>query len=182
MRWVYAAGMTAVLIFVAIVGPSFLRSDGEVGKPSSSTMTRSQVPLSQWVQPDRLDTMIQMLAAMQDLREDTAAFAESHQLVLTIRDEPPLDIWRVDGTVCGLDDGLPPMIEITRNDGSPLQPSSEVPARALLLEDGACEAQTTIAVEDETVYYVAIKLAGRDNPKTTAVVRESAVQEFTLSR
>lgn len=182
MRWVYAAGMTAVLILAAIVGPSFLRSDSEDNAAPSTATTRSQVPLSQWVQPDRLNTMMQMLAAMQDLREDTAAFADSHQLVLTIRDEPPLDIWRVDGTVCGLDDELPPMIEITRNDGSQVQPSTEVPERAALLEDGACEAKTTIAVEDETVYYLGIKLDGRDNPKTTAVVRESAVQEVTLSR
>ncbi len=171
-----------MLILVAIVGPSFLRSDSDDNAAPGSATARSQLPLSQWVQAERLQKSMQLLAAMQDLRENTADFADSHQLVLTIRDEPPLDIWRVDGTVCGLDDELPPMIEITRNDGTQVQPSSEVPPRAALLEDGACEATTTIAIEDENVYYVGIKLAGRDNPKTTAVVRESAVQELTLSR
>lgn len=182
MRWVYAAGMTAVLILVAIVGPGFLRSDPEDSAAPSSTTARSHVPLSQWVQPDRLQKSMQLLAAMQDLRDDTEGFADSHQLVLTIRDEPPLDIWQVDGTACGLEDELPPMVEITRNDGTQVQPPSDVPPRATLLEDGACEATTTIPIENETVYFVAIKLAGRDNPKTTAVVRESAVQELTLSR
>lgn len=182
MRWVYAAAITAVLVMGAIVVPSLLVDDSPSTPGSTSPAVRSQVPLNEWVQPERLNKAMQLLAAMQDLREDTAAATSTRELVLTIRDEPPLDIWRAEGSVCVIDEEPAPMLQITRNDGTRLKPDSDVPARAALLDDGACEAHTTIAVEDATTYYLAIKLAGRDDPKTTAVVSEGATQEVILSR
>ncbi|GAA3524415.1 hypothetical protein GCM10022234_21350 [Aeromicrobium panaciterrae] len=178
----YAAAMTAVLVMGAIVVPSLLVDDSPGTPTSTSPAVRSQVPLSEWVQPERLNKAVQLLAAMQELRDDTAAASGTHQLLVTIRDEPPLDIWRAEGSVCVIDEEPAPMLQIARNDGTQVQPDSDVPARAALLDDGACEAHTTIAVEDEITYYLAIKLAGRDDPKTTAVVSEGTTQEVTLSR
>lgn len=172
---VIASAVTLLLIMGATLAQgSFGGADEPTARPATPTET-AQPEETTKPQDEQLE------AAIEELRDDTARYSDRHQLVLTIRDEPPLDIWRADGSGCVID-GVAPVIEILRNDGTQLQAPSDVPPRAQLFADGACEATTTVAVEDETTYYVAIKLPGRDSPRTTAVVREDSPQQVTLSR
>jgi hypothetical protein len=123
-----------------------------------------------------------MLGALEDLREDTAALADEHQLVLTIHDDPPLDIWTVDAGVCVADSEFPASIEVAGPDGAQLISGEPIPPEARLLDDGACEASTTVTVDHAATYDISIKLVGRDNPKVTRVPHEGTSQEVTLFR
>ena len=177
MKRVYVAAAIALLVVVAIVGPSFLREDKAAGPPAA----RSYTPLTDWIQSEGLTKKVQMLSAMQELRDQTAALADEHTLELTIRDELPLEIWEVvDGACTTL--GEPASIEVSSGDGTRLSEGTTVPSGAELTESGGCEAYMSVTVAIAAEYDVAVKLSGRDNPKQTRVEHRGTHQSVMLDR
>ena len=176
MKRVYVAAAIALLVAVAIIGPSFLREDN-----ASPPAAQSYTPLTDWIQPDGVAKTVQMLTAMQELRDQTAALAEDHTLELTIRDELPLEIWvAADGACTTL--GEPASIEVSSGDGTRLSEGTTVPSGAELTESGGCEAYMSVTVAIAAEYDVAVKLSGRDNPKQTRVEHRGTHQSVILDR
>ncbi len=173
-----ASAVTAVLIGGLVVSQG-RPGDSDTAAPEP-TATR---PTDSGAEPDAARQLKdeQLQAALEELREQTTAFTERHHLVVTIRDDPPLDIWTADGETCVIDARSPAMIVVARADTTQVQ-LGEVPFQATMLGDGGCQATTTVAVDDEPTYYLSVKLPGRDDPKVTPFRRTVTPQTVTLLR
>jgi len=166
-----------LLVVAIIVGQQRWSSDDAPASPAS----RSTSGLGGELSTEGLRQAEQLLNALADLRADTAAYADRHKLVVTIRDEVPLEVWKLDGERCTMvDRSLPTTVEVGGSESAWPIAAQGVPVEAKLLKGGACEATMTIAVDDAPRYDVRLMLKGRDLPKPTRLVHDGKSQSVTL--
>ncbi len=119
----------------------------------------------------------QLNEALRDMRELTEA--RTMQVTVTVRDEPPLEIWEVDGETCMMVNTLSPTtIQVMGTSEPPSFATYTVPAVAKRLPSGGCEADLTVAGHDSASFDISLILDGK-RTSTQSLTRSSGL-EITL--
>ncbi len=176
MKGTYAVAALALAALVAVGVTIAQRSldDDTTAKPEKTALFSTQSADER----GQLEAE-QMRIALEEMQEETEA--RRHKLVLTIRDEAPLGIWKVNGQMCILAYGpSTTTISVSQptDDASTFQVRQEfVPSEARLLKSGACETTVNVLVRDAPSYDLSLS---DGTSKTTHVVHEGESQKVTI--
>ncbi|WP_332642866.1 hypothetical protein [Aeromicrobium sp.] len=149
-----AALAMAVLVVVAVNLAQRSLDDDKTAKPEDPSR-----PYSSELNDQGMAQAEQMRIALEEQLEEMEA--RRHQLVLTIRDEAPLTVWRIKGQTCVLEGKGDRTINISQPTDVPSNFNTyaeEIPSTAKLVNGGYCEATVTILVRDAPWYDVHLAL------------------------
>lgn len=171
MKRAYVLAAVALVVVAGFVGQRLLSNDYEPAAMTSSGSVDDQAKFQ----------AEQYAAAIEDLKERTEAASKPHHLVVTIRDEPPLEVW---DTSCHLDQGpVAPTLGVFNEDYNLMTERVALPSNAEHLPSGGCEATVDVRVADIAAYQVSLIFEGRgisDGKQPPAVKREGKSQQVTV--
>ncbi len=143
----------ALVVVGAFVAQRVLSSDDEPAPQTSSSNVVDEGMAQAKAQAEQLE------AALEDLRKDTRAAANPHELIVTIRDDPPLEVW---DSNCHLDSGpAAPTLGVLNDDYNPITDTVALPTQAKQVANGGCEATIAVSVPEFPAYHVGVVIEGR---------------------
>lgn len=174
MKRVLVLAAVALVVVAAFVGQRLLNDDEPAPKTSSSS-TDDRGMAQAKAQAE------QLAAAMKDLEKRAEAASKPHELVVTIRDELPLEVW---DSNCRLDrSSAAPTLGVLNDDYKPITDTVALPTDAKQLPDGGCEATIAVNVREYPAYHVGVVIEGRgisDGKEPPAIKREGKSQKVTI--
>lgn len=176
MRRTIVLGAVVLAVAAAFIGQR-LMSDQE--SPEPADMSR---PYSAELDERGKAQAEQMELALEETKRLILKTANPHELVVTIRDELPLDVW---DSSCHLDASpVAPVLGVFEGRHVPIL-EAKLPADATPMSGGGCEAAMTVRVRDVAVYTVGVVFEGNGiadgtEPKAPLIKHRGTSQKVTI--
>lgn len=172
-----AVAVIGVLLVVTVaIAQRFVSDDSTTAKRDEPAATASDVirSFSPNLDAQGAAQAEQFGEALEDLRELTET--RSMQVTVTVRDEPPLEIWEVDDDSCLMVNTLAPTtIQVRGTSDPPSFATYPVPAVAKRLPSGGCEADLTVAGHESATFDISLVLDGK-RTSTQSLTRSSGLE------
>ncbi len=164
MKRTIVFGAVAFVVVAGLVGHR-IWSDDETAKSEDPSR-----PYSSELNEEGKAQAEQMRIALEEVQGKLEA--SRHELVVTIRDEPPLRIWRIKSQKCVLAGKGDRTINVSQPTDDPSTFNTyarEVPSRAKLVNGTYCEATVTLPVGKAPSYDVHLALGNGEFSQQTQV-------------
>lgn len=171
---VAVAAIGVLLVVTVAVAQRFVSDEGTNPDNRGDDVSRRVTELEEPTDPSA--------NALDDLQEITAS--RRHELVVTVRDEAPLEIWKRDGQGCIVADQQTGTISISQptDDPSTFRTTTEgFPLAAKLTRTGGCESLVRIMVADSSSYDLHLDLGHGVFSDPVHVLHQGASQNVTLT-